>query len=571
MSSKLNHTVASFWVEAQPIVTRTVDISFNEALMCEWNVLIGTVDDACSGVVIGDLYADVSWLAIEFAVDETLTTLANGTVELDRKTARRISGFKLIVDEYHKNILYELVLQNSKIKIQQSDTGSPVLEAMLPTISTEAMDGDFQGLFELTIKFEIADLPMIGAVNCEVCDVDIFEGGPVEDGCPPVDPAECEDMDISLVISGDIVTATVTGAPGSSTIRIEFRAPGGSWVVESEDASMINAAAFGEYRFTAISGFCRAVDSYVNTNPCNGFDVKLGLSGDTITATVENGGGGISYTWTLDDVGLPDVGNSITALVSGVYKVVVANADGCEDSATINVDLDACNWTVTITQVDGLLTAVLTDVPGGAGTPTFEWFLDDDGTGFDAIAGTTATIPVGGTGVYKVIVTIDACEKADWQYVPAGAVPEAILHVTVIQVEGYLVATVVEAGPFTYQWFKQAGSGYTFTEIIGETDAWLVPAQDGVYICLVKKTGSAGSDGHLFDDSLVLGYHHIQGAASAVWTITHPAFGFVMDWWFFDTSGNPIYGTITRPDLVTTIVTFSAVVDGEGFGGLPPS
>lgn len=81
-----------------------------------------------------------------------------------------------------------------------------------------------------------------------------------------------------------------------------------------------------------------------------------------------------------------------------------------------------------------------------------------------------------------------------------------------------------------------------------------------VEIGIAGPQGPAGPPGSGGSDS----YRHVQGSASAVWTVAH-ALNMYPNITVIDSAGRVVEGEIAYPDANTVVLTFSAAFSGEAY------
>ncbi len=131
----------------------------------------------------------------------------------------------------------------------------------------------------------------------------------------------------------------------------------------------------------------------------------------TGSATVSTSGGVTPYTFSWDDAG-SQTDSVATGLMAGPYKVMVADNNGCVDSATVSITQPAAALAVNITDSTDILCNLNTTgdatVTGTGGTTLYTYLWDDIGTQTTAVAAGL------GAGSYQVVVTdANGCNDSD--------------------------------------------------------------------------------------------------------------------------------------------------------------
>lgn len=189
----------------------------------------------------------------------------------------------------------------------------------------------------------------------------------------------------------------------------------------------------------------------------NGLDIScVGENDGAIDLTVLGGSMPYSYNWNNNFSNNED----INGLVAGNYKVIVTDANGCQDSTNIQLN-DPTSLVLAVVQ-DSLITcngfsnaAINTTITGGTSTFTFNW---DNGIGNVEDPNALAA------GVYHLTVTdgngcaaIDSITITEPIALTANAIPDTIYNGFEISCNGNsdgAIDLTVSGGvvPYTYLW-----------------------------------------------------------------------------------------------------------------------
>jgi len=261
-------------------------------------------------------------------------------------------------------------------------------------------------------------------------------------------------------------SATVIPAAGVAPYTIEWST--------GATTETINDLSAGDYLVTVTDSegcFTTCVATIIgSTNPVctvEGTDTTCGEVNGSATATIENGVGPYTYSWSNGESS-----ETITDLGAGTYDVTVTDAAGCFTSCSITI-LESENPTCTVEGIDtgclgntGEATATAT---GGVGPYSYNW---SNGGSEQTITGLAA-------GVYEVTVSdASSCTTTCSIEIGNTELPTCTIEGTNAecgQANGSATATVVGGtAPFVYKW----GHGPS-----GQTVDGLTP---GVYELVVR-------------------------------------------------------------------------------------
>ena len=242
--------------------------------------------------------------------------------------------------------------------------------------------------------------------------------------------------------------------------------------------SVLSGVAAGTYRVLAQKGLCLDSAEVTLTDPVLSLQVSAvqiagcDSSNGSIALQVNNGGGNISYSWTKD--GLPfSSAQNLSGLSGGDYMVLV-DASGCRDSASVSI-LPAGSFSIS-GQVQPSASCLSADgsislsIGGNAAGLHYQWTRLPAGT---AQGGDSARLASISSGFYKVVVSNGNCSDSAQFLVPA--LNQTVLQDS-IQLPGYCGASngnifILDSASFAGQsatWFRDgalAGSGFSLRNI----------------------------------------------------------------------------------------------------------
>ncbi|HRC32872.1 MAG TPA: choice-of-anchor L domain-containing protein [Bacteroidia bacterium] len=154
-------------------------------------------------------------------------------------------------------------------------------------------------------------------------------------------------------------------------------------------------------------------------------------------ATLNGGGGYIVYAWS--DGSTSQVINPTT---SGIYTVTVTDANGCSNTASINVTVNA-NPVPVVTGINTICQGANTTFNGGAGYSQYNW----------SNGNSTQTINVGTSGTYTVTVTdINGCTGTASYSLTVNPNPSTVITGTMQFCQGLNSVIDGGAGFSSYVW-----------------------------------------------------------------------------------------------------------------------
>ena len=141
--------------------------------------------------------------------------------------------------------------------------------------------------------------------------------------------------------SGSIVTTTSGGVPGYSY----------AWS-NGANGSSINNLTSGNYDLTVTDAYgCMLSYNYSVNQPASALAVNLTDNGNgSVTAAASGGQAGYSYLW--NSLAGSQTSATATGLSSGTYTVLVTDANGCTEFATIDIIVVGTTTLATIQNID---------------------------------------------------------------------------------------------------------------------------------------------------------------------------------------------------------------------------
>lgn len=179
-------------------------------------------------------------------------------------------------------------------------------------------------------------------------------------------------------------------------------------VIFLPDSSFSGSASF-TYQITTNLG-CSDVGTVYVTEVASPTATITGASvfcqGDS--SVLDAGAGYITYNWTTP-MGTATT-QTTTAVQPGLYSVIVTNASGCNDTASVNVSYNTPPSPVITASQSSICAGGFSTLDAGSGYMAYSWFQQSTGTGL----GNVQTQSVNAPDVYGVIVTdINGCTGGD--------------------------------------------------------------------------------------------------------------------------------------------------------------
>lgn len=287
----------------------------------------------------------------------------------------------------------------------------------------------------------------------------------------------------------DSITITHQICPGIPDASIEVFTSGGTAPVTynwsgAVQGNVLEDVLPGIYYLTVLdSQGCAVLDTII----VNASDLSLiidgvapsapGMSDGSVAAIITGGTSPYSYLWNTGDTTLV-----VTALPAAVYSVTITDANGCELSASINLNISGCDLDLEIVSIsnescsgngDGAISVLAS---GGSQPYAYSW---SNGESTNIITGLSA-------GIYIVTATDDAgCSVVDTIEVGLNFYFE--LEVTPVSTEGnndgsITVNIIGGIDPITIIWSN------------GETTATINDLFEGEYtVTVTNGNGCAGS------------------------------------------------------------------------------
>jgi antitoxin (DNA-binding transcriptional repressor) of toxin-antitoxin stability system len=200
-----------------------------------------------------------------------------------------------------------------------------------------------------------------------------------------------------------------------------------------------------------------------------------------------NGGAGLTYQWMRNSTNISGATNiNYTANVSGTYKVLVTNSNGCSDSSaaivvTVN-PLPAAVITAMGNTTFCAYDSVLLDAGTAAGV-TYQWQLN----GGNIFGATNNSFYAAAPGIYTVIVANGNCVAV----APSISIATYQVMTPIITQNGDTLRTA--AGYTGYQWYLNGQA------VPGATSNVFTPAHSGQYVLIVTDTSGCTASSAIND------------------------------------------------------------------------
>jgi len=411
-----------------------------------------------------DVYLDCQFLNLIY--EEQKEVKANRDGE-NKKLYHRITPvfrFEFIGNDFFFHT-FNLIGLHQTIMVSPINPGGSDYEVEPDSWTVERVGEDDLDTYGIRVTFKVKDSSFISKACCESESIVVFEdpcdidggggGGGIED--------VCEDFEVSITYDGTSLTAETVGGPVGASNSYEwfYDAAGNGVFTKISEAMAFNAINPGIYRVYVTRGTCRKSSDYELNGECMDFAVNvIEVDGHILIADVNR----IStFQWYKDDVAIPGATQSYyVATESGTYKVE-ATSIGCVEEDSTDVTVTVCAHSVNITELGGLLTAVVT---GNTGDPVYQWYVDyGDGAGTQPIDGATgSTYQADLPGCYQVKVTADGCDKYATKVILDECTGFNVIISGVVNTGLGSVDLTAEAvnppGTVTYTWFQVVNGVY---------------------------------------------------------------------------------------------------------------
>ena len=305
-------------------------------------------------------------------------------------------------------------------------------------------------------------------------------------------------------------TSTVITVNPTPTVSIT---PAAGVVCFGTGGTTLSSSGATTYSWSPSTGISNPTDSVVTANPsssqtytitgissagCNATaTVSVSIDQPIITATATspsicvggsttiNANGGTTYTW-YPSAGLTSTsGSTITAdsNASGSYWVVGTDAQGCKDSANVNITVNTLP-AVTVTASDSNICAGNSAVLNASGANTYSW---SPSIGLIVTTGATITANPASTQTYIVTGTsIAGCISTAQVIINVNTSPAITIALSGNDTlcPGSSV-TMTASGATTYSWSPSAGLSATTGASVSAT-----PVTDPVIYTVIGKNGT---------------------------------------------------------------------------------
>lgn len=345
---------------------------------------------------------------------------------------RKFYSFTIIAPDYLLDA-FEALEHHNNVVIQNLETGE---QQKLTNIRVDKAGDEKEAYHEITVRYQIID---------DEKPFGIFLEDPFTLGCCdviPIDDVECQPeggqgidctgFDVSINVSGNVLTYTLTNEPAEGTVNQ-------TWFLDGKpigSGSSVTMSQYGVYRVQVSKGNCYSNDEHTRVNPCSGWTVTPIVNGLSISANSTGQTTAVSYQ-VFDDNDLV-VSSSLpyTAPQAGTYLLRATMGD-CTRDFFLDVSDDAANHTAVITKNGTELTG---SAVGCSGTLTHRWEIDK-GNG-PVILGSSATITAAENGLYIYYAICDGVEAKAQQVMLDICLPVQICNAddikTTVNVTGQL-------------------------------------------------------------------------------------------------------------------------------------
>jgi hypothetical protein len=213
-----------------------------------------------------------------------------------------------------------------------------------------------------------------------------------------------------------------------------------------------------------------------SVNPCEGFEVEIVNTDDTLTVTlIDEPVGTPSYRWYRNGI-LISTASSISIINSGDYRVDVT-IDGCRATDSYFKDNVCTLFGVEVYSSGNFVMADLSNVPEGC-TPSYSIILN----GIEV--GTSVPYEANETGTYFVQVTACECQKSGAAFIQYSSETNCDFSAD-IDITGSLLEADTDATSPSYLWQFEDGSGRT---TVG-TSSSITTLNKGIYWLTVTSGG----------------------------------------------------------------------------------
>ena len=317
------------------------------------------------------------------------------------------------------------------------------------------------------------DETMISGTSAEI----MVEATTLDGSCTSTSEAILEFLDtpaLTLEDPGDICIGETGELTASTNVQTL------TWLLNDEafpqTTTTITIDMPGEYTAIAGSGVCEITQSilveFVDApelaieasleQACEGDNVEITLTNDTNEPVV----------WTVGNMTLPDVGNTIAAQVSGTYTALVTNSEGCSSEESVDVTFfefpsaEIMNLPMGICEGSGF------EIEAESNGDRFEWF-DENGP-IPGATGLTQEFDVSGEYRFVAYNEID-CPTEVVFTLEFIAAPVVDLGTDVRECAGQNIELEVAADPdVEYEWFLNGTA-------LNETGNSIIAIESGEY------------------------------------------------------------------------------------------
>lgn len=324
-----------------------------------------------------------------------------GQEKTTKLTQKKIYSFSVYVPDYLIDA-YNALEHHDEVIIENIDTGE---KEYLSNITVDISSDEEEAYHKITVRYEIIkDEGAYGITFEEPYTVGCCEPIAAEDveceAGPGQGGADCTGFDVNVVVSGLVLTYTLSNEPTSGSLNQTWFKNG----VPIGTGSSVTMGAFGEYRVQVSKSNCVANDSHTYLDPCAGWTVKPSANGGIITAMTSGNTSGVTYEVYDDSSTLLSSALPYTVAADGIYTLKASMGD-CEKDFSLNIATNSGDHTAAINKSGMELTGVST---GCMGTLTHRWEFDE-GNGL-SVMGSNISVTATKNGLYVYYAICDGAE-----------------------------------------------------------------------------------------------------------------------------------------------------------------
>lgn len=333
-------------------------------------------------------------------------------------TTKKIYSFTVIAPDYLIDA-YEALEFHDTVILEDISTSEKIY---LSNIRVDVASDEKDAYHEVTIRYEVdQDEQPFGhqvedpfAVGCcEPLSFEVIEGGFGGGG-----GASCVGFDVSINVSGTVLTYTTSNEPSEGTLLQTWFKDG----VVIGNGSSVTMGGFGVYRVQVSKGDCSANDEHTYVDVCANWSVTPLVDGLVVSANSSGETESVSYELRDDSQTLVSSSLPFTVSTAGTYTLT-ATMGSCSKEFILNPSGTAASHTASITRNGTTLTGNQT---GCSGTLTHRWELDE-GNGAVQV-GSNQTFEVTKNGLYIYYAICDGVEASAQKVVLDVCLPVSICN-----------------------------------------------------------------------------------------------------------------------------------------------